>query len=79
MGGGLGGTIVGNTYEGLKALSAHLAPGGAFAMGSDDPPDDNFSSLRESVFIDVEAQQIWFDNPLTRGQSAATIYLATRS
>jgi hypothetical protein len=32
----------------------------------------------ESVFIDVEAQSVWFDNPLTRGRSAATIYLAAR-
>ena len=67
------------TYDGLQAASAHLASGGAFAMWSDDPPDDEFSSVLETVFTDVEAQQIWFDNPLTRGRSAATIYLATRS
>jgi spermidine synthase len=67
------------TYDGLHAASAHLAPGGAFAMWSDDAPDDDFRSVLETVFTDVEAQQIWFDNPLTRGRSAATIYLATRS
>jgi spermidine synthase len=67
------------TYDGLQAASAHLAPGGAFAMWSDDAPDDEFSSVLETVFTDVEAQQVWFDNPLTRGRSAATIYLATRS
>ncbi len=66
------------TYDGLRSASAHLNPGGVFAMWSDDPPDDEFAALLDSVFTDVEAQQIWFDNPLTRGRSAATIYLATR-
>ena len=66
------------TYDGLHSASAKLAPGGVFAMWSDDPPDDDFTTLLEAVFSDVEAQSIWFDNPLTRGQSAATIYLATR-
>ncbi|MGF2945308.1 spermidine synthase, partial [Mycobacterium sp. Lab-001] len=67
------------THDGLQAASAHLAPGGTFAMWSDDPPDDDFRSVLHTVFTDVDARQIWFDNPLTRGQSAATIYLATRS
>jgi spermidine synthase len=66
------------TYEGLRAASAHLAPGGTFAMWSDEAPDDNFCATLRAVFTDVEAQQVWFDNPLTRGRSAATIYLATR-
>ena len=66
------------TYEGLQSASSHLKPGGTFAMWSDDPPDDEFTALHETVFIDVEAQQIWFDNPLTRDRSAATVYVATR-
>ncbi|MEY8013788.1 spermidine synthase [Mycobacterium servetii] len=66
------------TYDGLHAMSAFLAPGGTFAMWSDDAPDDSFSSILEAVFTDVEARHIWFDNPLTRGKSSATIYLATR-
>lgn len=65
------------TYEGLHAVSALLVPGGAFAMWSDDAPDDSFSSILETVFTDVEARQIWFGNPLTGGRSAATIYLAS--
>ena len=66
------------TYDGLQSTSSYLSPGGTFAMWSDDPPDDDFASLLESVFTAVEAQQVWFDNPLTRGKSAATIYIATR-
>jgi hypothetical protein len=67
------------TYDGLQAAAVHRAPDGAFAMWSDDAPDDPFGSVLETVFTDVKAQQIWFDNPLTRGRSVATIYLATRS
>jgi len=66
------------TYDGLHSASTKLAPGGAFAMWSDDPPDDDFTALLEAVFTGVEAKTVWFDNPITRGQSAATIYLATR-
>lgn len=66
------------THEGLMAMSARLAPGGTFAMWSDDPPDDDFTTLLGSVFADVDARSVWFDNPLTRSRSAATIYLATR-
>ena len=66
------------TCEGLRSASSRLVPGGVFAMWSDDPPDDDVMTTLESVFIDVEAQSVWFDNPLTRGRSAATIYLAAR-
>jgi spermidine synthase len=66
------------THDGLQAASSHLVPGGTFAMWSDDSPDADFTALLEAVFTDVEAQQVWFDNSLTGGQSAATIYLGTR-
>jgi spermidine synthase len=66
------------THGGLHAASSHLAPGGIFAMWSDDPPDDDFTALLETVFTDVAATDVWFDNPLTRGKSAATVYLGTR-
>lgn len=66
------------TRDGLRAASERLVPGGVFAMWSDDPPDDEFTEVLDSVFTDVEAESVWFDNPLTRGRSAATIYLASR-
>jgi len=66
------------THSGLQSAASHLVPGGTFAMWSDDPPDGGFTALLRSVFTDVEATQVWFDNPLTRGKSAATIYLGTR-
>ncbi|MFD3704412.1 spermidine synthase [Nocardia sp. NPDC058658] len=66
------------TADGMRAVANHLVDGGTFAMWSDDAPDDQFRAVLETAFIDVEAQRIVFDNPLTRGQSGATIYLATR-
>ena len=66
------------THDGLRSASCHLVPGGTFALWSDDPPDDDFTALLETIFTDVEATQVWFDNPITRGKSAATIYLGTR-
>ncbi|GAA5071391.1 spermidine synthase [Nocardia iowensis] len=66
------------TPDGLRALSAFLAPGGTFALWSDDAPDDQFVATLETVFTDVEAQQVFFDNLLTGSRSSNTIYLATR-
>ncbi|MCE9516362.1 MAG: spermidine synthase [Mycobacterium sp.] len=66
------------TRDGLRAASERLGPGGVFAMWSDDPPDEDFTAVLASVFTEVDAESVWFDNPLTRGRSAATIYLGNR-
>ena len=65
------------TPDGLRAMSAHLRPGGTFAMWSDDPPDDGFTAALAQVFSDADARRVWFDNPLTGGKSSNTVYLAT--
>ncbi|HEY4225787.1 MAG TPA: spermidine synthase [Pseudolysinimonas sp.] len=65
------------TASGLRALAAHLTDRGAFALWSDDPPDDEFIAVAASVFADVTARVVDFDNPLTRGTSSNTVYLAT--
>lgn len=67
------------THDGLSRASARIVPGGTFAMWSDDGPDEDFTAVLESVFSDVEVERVWFDNPLTGGRSANTVYLATRS
>ncbi|MQM28648.1 polyamine aminopropyltransferase [Glycomyces albidus] len=66
------------TVEGLRAASAHLRPGGCFAMWSDDPADDEFMAVLAEVFTDVENREIWFDNPYTGGESSNSVYLATK-
>lgn len=61
---------------GLQQLVSHLQPGGAFALWSNDPPDDDFIKMLAPVFADVETHVVKFDNPLQGGQSANTIYVA---
>ena len=65
------------TAEGLNRLKRHLHQHGVFALWSDDPPDVDFFSALESVFSASTSQVITFPNALTRGESTATIYLAT--
>jgi len=62
--------------DGLKALAAHLHPGGVFALWSDDPPDEEFLELLGSVFATVRAHVVTFPNPLTEAESASTVYVA---
>jgi spermidine synthase len=61
---------------GLRALAAHLHPGGVFALWSNDPPDEEFTSTLTKVFAQAAAHVVDFDNPLQGGTSANTVYLA---
>ncbi len=63
--------------EGLGQLASRLHPGGAFALWSDDPPDAGFTALLGEVFASAEAHLVTFANPLTRGTSSNTVYVAT--
>jgi spermidine synthase len=64
------------TAIGIGRLARHLRPGGVFALWSDDPPDEAFLAVISQVFPHAAAQVVTFANPLTRGESANTIYLA---
>jgi spermidine synthase len=64
--------------DGLAALTRFLAPGGVFAMWSNDPPDDAYTARLGSVFAAVDAHVVRFDNPYTGGQAACTVYVARR-
>ncbi|MBX9393913.1 spermidine synthase [Streptomyces sp. TRM72054] len=61
---------------GLRALAARLHPDGVFALWSNDPPDDQFTSALTVVFAQAAAQIVEFDNPLQGGTSSNTVYLA---
>jgi spermidine synthase len=61
---------------GLRALAAHLRPGGVFALWSDDPPDEDFLGLLGSAFSNARAHIVTFPNPLTEADSASTVYVA---
>nr|WP_238345267.1 spermidine synthase [Actinopolymorpha cephalotaxi] len=64
------------TPDGIRRLARHLRPGGVFALWSDDPPDDAFLGVLAEVFRQADAHVVTFANPLTRGESANTVYLA---
>jgi hypothetical protein len=48
-----------------------------FALWSDDPPDDDFMAVLSEAFHTARAQVVSFANPLTGGESANTVYLAS--
>jgi spermidine synthase len=64
--------------DGLKALAAHLHPGGVFALWSDDPPEEEFLGTLGRAFATVRAHVVTFPNPLTDAESASTVYVAGR-
>lgn len=64
------------TPEGLLGLVPALVEDGVFALWSDDPPDADFEACLAQVFETTSARVITFPNPLTRGESASTVYLA---
>lgn len=63
---------------GLRRLRDGIADGGVFAMWSDEGPDAEFIALLEAVFVNVRAEVVAFDNPLTGGASTCTIYVCGR-
>jgi len=71
----------GNFYSvaGLDRMALLLNPGGVFAMWSDGLPLQGFMDVLETVFGDVRAEVIVFDNPLQRKKSESTVYVARRA
>lgn len=66
------------SQTGLQCLRDVLQPGGVFALWSDHPPDDAFGAHLGTVFARTHAEVVTFANPLTRGTSSNTVYLAFR-
>jgi spermidine synthase len=65
------------TVEGLAATRERLRRGGVLALWSDDPPDEDLLGSLESVFGTARGHVVEFDNFLTGGTSANTVYVAT--
>lgn len=61
---------------GLAALADQLEAGGAFAMWSDDPPDESFMHELRKVFGEVISQVVSFPNPILERESSSTVYVA---
>lgn len=62
--------------DGLHRLATHLHPGGAFALWSNDPPDEDFRATLATVFATCEAHVVTFHNPLQNRNAANTVYVA---
>ncbi len=60
---------------GLHRMREFVAPGGVFALWSDNAPDGAFTEHLASVFTDVEAHVVSFANSLIDGTSANTVYV----
>jgi spermidine synthase len=67
------------TTAGLRRLAEHLKPGGVFALWSNDPPDDAFTAVMESVFGAVTAHVVAFDNLNADEEVSNTVYVGTRT
>jgi spermidine synthase len=65
------------SVEGLTRMRSRIRPGGVFALWSDDPPDEEFTALLAQAFAGWRAHVVEFDNHLTGGRSANTVYVAT--
>jgi spermidine synthase len=63
---------------GLRALAERLHPDGVFALWSNDPPDEQFSSVLAEVFAESEAHVVAFDNPLQGDTATNTVYVARK-
>ncbi|MGB7448533.1 MAG: spermidine synthase [Ornithinimicrobium sp.] len=64
------------SVEGLRLVRELVRPGGVFALWSDRAPHPQFTARLGEVFGVVDAEVVTFANPLTRSESANTVYLA---
>jgi spermidine synthase len=60
----------------LSHLAAQIHPGGIFALWSNEPPDDGFTTVLQAVFAEVTAHIVEFPNPIQGGTAANTVYIA---
>lgn len=63
---------------GLAGLAERLAPGGVFALWSNERPDTRFTERLAEVFDDARAEPVTFHNPLQDAPAVQTVYLGRR-
>ena len=62
---------------GLRSLTAHLLPGGVFAMWSNEPADDRFTALLGEIFLSPRAHSVAFHNPFQNNTATNTVYIGS--
>jgi spermidine synthase len=61
---------------GLESIRKQIKGGGAFALWSNDPVDEKFTSRLKSIFGAAAAHNIEFANPYTNTTSMNSVYVA---
>ena len=61
--------------EGIARLAGHLRPGGAFALWSNDPPDEAFERVLAGVFATTATHVLTFDNWRGDHDASNTVYV----
>lgn len=64
--------------SGVGSAAAALSDQGVYALWSDDPPEDRLLDELRAGFAHARAEIVSFDNPITGGESACTVYVASR-
>ena len=64
--------------SGIESAAAALSDQGVFALWSDDPPEEGLLDRLRTRFTHARADVVTFDNPITGGTSACTVYVASR-
>lgn len=67
------------TSEGLASIGPQLKPGGVFALWSDDPASEVFTTRLADVFGSATAYNIEFPNAYTNSISVNCVYVARQS
>jgi spermidine synthase len=65
--------------EGMALLASRIRPGGAFALWSDDAPDDELVAVVGEAFASCVAQVVPFPSFYTGREASSTIYVAKTS
>lgn len=64
--------------SGIRSAAAALSDQGVFALWSDDPPEDQLLDHLRASFTHARPEVVSFNNPITGGESACTVYVASR-
>jgi len=67
------------TASALGNLVNKIHPGGVFGLWSNDPPDERFTALLDTVFESSESHIVSFPNPYQGGESSCTVYVAHKA
>ncbi|WP_233402658.1 hypothetical protein [Marinomonas transparens] len=68
-----------STDENLSHMAEQLKPNGVFAMWSQNPPEDDFIALLNTVFEGVESHLVTFDNPFQGGKSTNSVHVCVKA